>query len=94
MNVTWSREARDDLLAIVEHVLSHDPMAAGALMQQIDEAVGDLADFPRMGRPGRVAGTRERIVGGTAYVVAYRIRDDRVEVLRVLHGARKWPQRL
>ena len=69
-------------------------MAAGALMQQIDEAVGDLADFPRMGRPGRVAGTRERIVGGTAYVVAYRIRDDRVEVLRVLHGARKWPQRL
>jgi toxin ParE1/3/4 len=45
-----------------------------------------------MGRPGRVKGTRELVIVGTPYIVAYRIKGDAVQVLRVLHGAQKWPQ--
>jgi toxin ParE1/3/4 len=43
-----------------------------------------------MGRPGRVQGTRERIITGTPYIVVYRVRHE-VEILRVLHGAMRWP---
>jgi plasmid stabilization system protein ParE len=44
-----------------------------------------------MGRPGRVHGTSELVVDGTPFIVAYRIRDETVEILAVLHSSRKWP---
>ena len=46
-----------------------------------------------MGRPGRVPKTRELVVSGTPYLVIYRVKNDRLEVLRVFHGARQWPQK-
>ena len=57
----------------------------------IEEAVRRLADHPRMGRPGRVKGTRELVISGTPYVIAYRVKRDAVVILRLLHGAQRWP---
>ena len=45
-----------------------------------------------MGRPGRVADTRELVLPGTSYVIAYRLREA-VEILSVMHGAREWPDK-
>lgn len=47
--------------------------------------------FPGMGRPGRVAGTRELVVPGTPVILAYRAHAGRVEVLRILHAKQQWP---
>ena len=44
-----------------------------------------------LGRPGRVPSTRELVVVGTPYVVAYRIERTVVLVLHILHGAQRWP---
>ncbi|HET6521471.1 MAG TPA: type II toxin-antitoxin system RelE/ParE family toxin, partial [Geminicoccaceae bacterium] len=52
-----------------------------------------LAQHPESGRPGRVPGTRELVVSGTPYIVPYRVQGNTVQILRVLHGARKWPTR-
>ncbi len=44
-----------------------------------------------MGKPGRVFGTRELVtpkIGKIVYVVVYRVKSDRVEILRVLPGMR------
>ena len=50
-----------------------------------------LADFPNMGKVGRVEGTRELIISSTPYLVAYRVKKQTIEILAVIHGARKWP---
>ena len=60
-------------------------------MQRIRAAVDQLADYPNMGRTGRVPLTRELIVGGTPWIIVYRVRADVVEIIRVLHGAQLWP---
>lgn len=60
----------------------------------IEQAVQLLASHPAMGRAGRVEGTRELVVTGTPYIIPYRVREDRVEVLRVFHAAGKWPPNL
>jgi toxin ParE1/3/4 len=52
-----------------------------------------LAEHPGMGRPGRVEDTRELVVTGLPYVVPYIHERDTVTILRVLHGAMKWPRR-
>ena len=54
--------------------------------------VAGLTRFPESGRPGRVEGTRGLVVGRTPYVVVYRIGADGVQVPRVLHGTRRWPE--
>jgi toxin ParE1/3/4 len=46
---------------------------------------------PYLGRPGRVANTRELVVTSTPFIVAYRVVSDRIEILAVFHGARRWP---
>jgi toxin ParE1/3/4 len=51
-----------------------------------------LPDNPRMGRPGRVPGTRELVIGQTPYIVPYRLQRGVIQILRVFHGARRWPQ--
>lgn len=57
----------------------------------IETAVRHLANFPEIGPPGRIRGTRELVVTGTPYVVVYRIEATAVVILRVLHGAQDWP---
>lgn len=54
--------------------------------------VEGLQRFPESGRLGRVEGTRELVVDRTPYIAAYRIAGDTVRILRVLHGAREWPE--
>ena len=45
-----------------------------------------------MGRIGRVQGTRELVVNRSPYLLIYRVTKSRIEVLRLLHGARMWPE--
>ena len=93
MSIRWTTAAGEDLLAIFEFIERDDTAAAEAIAQKIDAVTG-LVRHPGLGRLGRVPGTRELVVTGTSYLVAYRIWDGDVQVLRVLHGARKWPPRL
>jgi toxin ParE1/3/4 len=60
--------------------------------QHIREAVAILRDYPAAGRPGRVPNTRELTITSTPYILPYRVRGEMVEILRVLHGARKGPK--
>ncbi len=94
MLLRWREQAQVDLDAIVEYLLEHNPAAALDLRNTIGEQIGLLIDFPDLGRPERVAGTRELVIARTPYIVARTVdRDaDLVVVLRVLHGARLWPE--
>ena len=94
MRVDWRPAAREDLLDIADHIDIDNPVAAVAVLDLIELQVAMLAEHPRMGRPGRLRNTRELVVNHTPYVVAYRIEENAVTILRVVHGARKWPRRL
>jgi toxin ParE1/3/4 len=63
------------------------------MIERIREAVERLGAFPAIGRPGRAAGTRELVSAGTPYIVPYRVRGQRVQIITVLHSAQRWPDR-
>lgn len=93
MRVRWLRRALDNLDEEAAYIARDDPRAAARMVERIAASVERLAAHPASGRPGRVPGTRELVVGDTPYLVPYRVRNETVEILRVFHGARKWPER-
>ncbi|MEM7398098.1 MAG: type II toxin-antitoxin system RelE/ParE family toxin [Pseudomonadota bacterium] len=92
MRVRWTVPALAAVDKLWSGIAKEDVVAATRMTDAIDEKAGALRDFPAMGRPGRVAGTRELVITGTPYVVAYLIADAAVLVLHVQHGAQEWPE--
>ena len=88
--VEWRQTARADLLAIIDYISDDNPDAAQRLKDDIEEKVGRLPAFPKMGRTGRVDGTRE-LVALSNYIVVYQDTPDVLRILRVLHAAQQWP---
>ena len=69
-----------------------DAQAAKRMLARIHAIVETLLPAtPTVGRPGRVDGTRELVVSGTPFIVPYRVQARTIQILRVYHGARRWP---
>lgn len=85
----WTPEAIQDREAIYDYIEVDNPSAALALDELFAEKAGRLLDHPELGRPGRVAGTRE-VVAHHNYILVYDVDGDWVRLLRVLHAARQW----
>lgn len=79
-----------DLNRIADYIALENPSAALDIWDDIEGQIERLRDFPHSGRTGRVPETRELVVSGTTYIVVYLVSGD-VELIRVLHGAQKWP---
>jgi len=93
MRVRWLRAALHNLDEEATYVAAEDPVAARLVVERVLKAVAQLASQPDIGRPGRVPGTRERVVLDTRYIVPYRVRGAEVQVLRIFHTSRRLPQR-
>lgn len=92
MEVVWTTAALEELEQIQDFVALESPAAAYKLANAlIERASVVLSNHPLGGRVGRATGTRELPVTGTPYIVVYRVHD-RVEILAVVHGARRWPE--
>lgn len=91
MAVKWTKTALANLAAIVEYIAKDNSERAKSFVLEIQAKINSLAEFPGMGRPGRVIGTRELVIH-PSYIIPYRMRGDVVEILRVQHVARRWPR--
>ena len=91
VKIVWSRRAVGHLAALREYIAAESPAAAARTARRILDSVALLATQPQMGRPGRVPGTREWVVPRTPYIVPYRVRGARLELIAVFHGKQKWP---
>ncbi len=86
----WVELARADLLSIVGYIADDNPDAAQRVKDDIEAKADKLSDFPKMGRSGRVDGTRELVVWAN-YILVYEETPLTVRILRVLHAAQQWP---
>lgn len=81
-----------DLLSLRQYIAQDHPATAQSVAQRILATIAYLRDHPEIGRPGRTPGTRELVVAGIPYIIPYRVRRDTIELLRVFHTSRKWPE--
>ena len=91
MRVRWTTPAREQFVSAYEYIAEENRTAAAWTANQIWEGTQQLARYPMAGREGRVWGTRELVIRGTPFIVAYRVERNEVQILAVMHAARKWP---
>ena len=91
LEVAWLRKALLNLDEEATYIAQDNPQAAQQVVARIVYAVDLLKHQPGLGRPGRVPGTRELPVANTRYLIPYRVRGQRIEILRVFHTSRKPP---
>lgn len=91
MKIRWLKKALRNLEQVHAFICQDNPEAAAQTILKIQRAVEHLVEFPFMGRTGRVEGTRELLIASTPYLLIYRVKGNAIEILRVLHSARKYP---
>jgi addiction module RelE/StbE family toxin len=87
MPIVYFSLAIQDLLEIRAYIAQNNPDAAQQVANRLKQMIQRLATMPNLGKPGRVSGTQELVtpkIGRTTYIIVYRIKNDRVEILRVL----------
>ncbi len=92
MRLYWAPGAIEDLKHLRSYIARDNPRAATDIATKILAAVERLPEFPASGRPGRVPNTRELVVPGTPLVIPYTVTDRGIEIIAMLHGARRWPE--
>lgn len=91
MKLFWLPRAIVDRDLQLEYIARDNPKAAVEQGDRIARFVGRLIEQPELGREGRVAGTRELVISRTPFILVYRLNGERIELLRILHGALQWP---
>jgi toxin ParE1/3/4 len=93
MRVRWTTDAADDLERICDYIALERPDSARRVAESVVSRISELKTFPRIGRSGRAGGTREIAFPPLPYVAIYEILEaqDEVRILRILHGAQRWP---
>jgi toxin ParE1/3/4 len=87
VEIVWSPLALARLQEIRAYVARDKPDAAARLATRIISLVEALKDHPHLGRAGSEPGVRELIVGGTPYLIFYKVRGSRVTINTIWHGA-------
>ncbi|MBW4613285.1 MAG: type II toxin-antitoxin system RelE/ParE family toxin [Desmonostoc vinosum HA7617-LM4] len=91
MRLVFLSLAVEDLVSIREYIVDNNPSAASQVSTRLKQIIKKLIVMPNLGKPGRVFGTRELVtpkIGKTVYVIVYRVKETRLEILRILPGMR------
>ena len=89
--IRWTHSAAEDLEHIKDYLTENHPQFAQPTILELYESIRSLKTSPRRGRLGREEGTRELVLSRLPYIVAYRIKEQTVEVLHIFHGAQNRP---
>jgi toxin ParE1/3/4 len=91
IQIEWTPLAEAEALQIHRYIAEDSLESANRQLNLLLESIQGLSLFPGKGRTGRVRGTCELVVPGTPYIVVYRLLDNAIQILSILHGARRWP---
>ncbi|MGA9794893.1 MAG: type II toxin-antitoxin system RelE/ParE family toxin [Rhizomicrobium sp.] len=95
MRVRFSIRAKADLFGIGAWIERDNPARAASFVEEIAHACFGLADMPlafALLAGHEESGIRRRPYG--AYLIFYIVGSERIDIVRVLHGARDYEQLL
>lgn len=86
MKVRLSGKARSDLVRIYRYLADRNPAAADELAAEIDLKLNQLSHFPFIGRTRSELAPNLRSMTVRTFLLFYRVRDEQIEIVRVIDG--------
>lgn len=93
MIIKWSPSANLDLKDIKKYIAKDNPIAAKQVINVIIKYTETLFTILRPSQEGRVSGSYELVIPKLPYILVYRQRNDTIEIIRIYHTSRPWPER-
>jgi toxin ParE1/3/4 len=90
VRVIWTPEAQQDRADIFDYIAADNPLAAVWMDELFGNAAARLTEHPKLGKPGKIAGTRE-LIPHKSYRLVYEIERKILWILTLVHTARRWP---
>lgn len=90
MRVIWTPEAQQDRADVWDFIAADDPRAAARMDALFSDAAASLAEYPKLGRPGKIPGTHE-LIPHARYRLVYEVERETVWLLALVDTARQWP---
>jgi toxin ParE1/3/4 len=92
VRVHWTHTAIAHLLAIYEHIARDTPIYAQRIVDRLTRRSEQIATFPQSGRIVPEYGVPDiREVIERPYRIIYRIREEQIDVLAVVHSSQMLP---
>ncbi len=93
MKIIWTEKAEKQLDQIFEYIASDSSLYAHRTVGQIIEEAENISPHPRKGRKVPEYQREDiREVFHHPYRIIYLLKDDTIEILSVIHGARLLPE--
>lgn len=92
--IRWTKRALRRLDEVGAHIEKDDPAAAARVVARLVSAVEKLAEYPAMGRVGRIKNTRELVLADVPYIIPYRASRSTIEIITVMHTSQRWPSQM
>jgi addiction module RelE/StbE family toxin len=90
VRVIWTPQAQQDRADVWDYIAADNPSAAARMDELFSDAAQRLADHPKLGRAGKIQGTRE-LIPHERYRLVYEISGETVWMLALVHTSRQWP---
>jgi len=90
VKIIWTPETELDRVEVWDEIAAESPRAAARMDLLFSDAIATLENLPRLGREGKISGTRE-LIPHASYRVVYEIDEETVWILALVHTARIWP---
>lgn len=86
-SIRWTNRALGRLDEIADYIAQDSPERAKTFVTELHDKINVLKSHP-LGTAGRVFGTKELVLH-KHYIAVYRIKNDEVQILTLLHTAQK-----
>lgn len=90
MQIKWTKQASNNLDSILSYIHADNPEASKKFLANTLKKIAHLENNPLLGRAGRVPQSRELVIHEN-YIAHYRVKNEQIEIFRVLHVRRKYP---
>ncbi|MDX9788438.1 MAG: type II toxin-antitoxin system RelE/ParE family toxin [Desulfobacterales bacterium] len=93
LEIRYLATAERDLDDIFQYIIKDNPVAASSLLEEIDRSISNLSSNPELGvvpKDDRLKKLGYRVLIIRKYLVFYVIKNEVIQIRRVLHGARQY----
>ena len=91
MRIEWVGTSLADFQQIRLYLRTRNPSAVEKIFNAVSRSAGQLQSFPELGRPMEGSDIRLLQVPGLPYILPYRVKLDRIEILAVFDGRQERP---